>query len=193
MATTETGGTRPGVSVGPTSEFSLFFRVKPGHGDALREALRTLQDHPGYRPGEYHIWKCGGRTIGPAPWTTGGGHAGMHKRADRSVMGMLVSTLGLLPAATAKAAAPPRWQTVAPKPPVNRDMMKSNTKLTRGVPGAVATGWLGAAALGGPQARALAFSRSNSDWSIAPTSSSSLALAICSAAVVSLVAATLRT
>jgi hypothetical protein len=51
----------------------------------------------------------------------------------------------------------------------------------------------GAAALGGPQARALAFSRSNSDWSIAPASSSSLALAICSAGVVSLVAATLRT
>src|SRR5215211_3681228 len=55
MATTETGGTRPGVSVGPTSEFSLFFRVKPGHGDALREALRALQDHPGYRPGDYHV------------------------------------------------------------------------------------------------------------------------------------------
>ena len=55
MATTEAGGTRPGVGVGPTSEFSLFFRVKPGHGDALREALRTLQTHPGYRPGEYHM------------------------------------------------------------------------------------------------------------------------------------------
>jgi len=25
----------------------------PGHGDDLREALRTLQNHPGYRPGEY--------------------------------------------------------------------------------------------------------------------------------------------
>jgi hypothetical protein len=63
----------------------------------------------------------------------------------------------------------------------------------RGVPGAVATSWLGAAARGGPQGRALAFSRSNSDWSIAPASSSSLALAICSVGVVSLVAATLRT
>jgi hypothetical protein len=40
---------------GPTSEFSLFFRVKPGHGEALREALRALQDHPGYRPGDYGI------------------------------------------------------------------------------------------------------------------------------------------
>jgi hypothetical protein len=55
MATTETGAPRPGVSVGPTSEFSLFYRVRPGHGDALREALRTLQNHPGYRPGDYHM------------------------------------------------------------------------------------------------------------------------------------------
>jgi hypothetical protein len=53
MPAPATGRARPGVSVGPTSEFSLFFRVKPGHGDALREALRTLQDHPGYRPGDY--------------------------------------------------------------------------------------------------------------------------------------------
>jgi hypothetical protein len=55
MATTSTQGARPGVSVGPTSEFSLFFHVRPGHGDALRESLRTLQDHPGYRPGDYHM------------------------------------------------------------------------------------------------------------------------------------------
>jgi hypothetical protein len=52
---------------------------------------------------------------------------------------------------------------------------------------------LGAAAIDGPQARALAFSRPNSDWSIAPASSSSLARAICSVGVVSPVAATLRT
>jgi hypothetical protein len=45
----------------------------------------------------------------------------------------------------------------------------------------------------GPQARALAFSRSNSDWSIAPASSSSLARAICSVGVASPVVATLRT
>ena len=44
-----------------------------------------------------------------------------------------------------------------------------------------------------PQARALAFSRSNSDWSIAPASSSSLARAICSVGADSPVAATLRT
>jgi hypothetical protein len=41
--------------VGPTSEFSLFFRVKPGHGRALREDLGTLQDTPGYRPGDYDL------------------------------------------------------------------------------------------------------------------------------------------
>jgi hypothetical protein len=33
---------------------------------------------------------------------------------------------------------------------VRRRSSQSNAKLTRGVPGAVATGWLGAAALGGP-------------------------------------------
>jgi hypothetical protein len=55
MASAATGAPRPGVSVGSTSEFSLFFRVKPGHEDALREAVRTLQNHPGYRPGDYHI------------------------------------------------------------------------------------------------------------------------------------------
>src|SRR5213596_2937749 len=55
MATEASQRSRPGVSVGPTSEFSLFFHVTPGHGDDLREALQTLQDHPGYRPGEYHM------------------------------------------------------------------------------------------------------------------------------------------
>src|SRR4051812_3490963 len=46
---------RPGVSVGPTSEFSLFFVVKEGHGGELRDALEALQNHPGYRPGEYNM------------------------------------------------------------------------------------------------------------------------------------------
>ena len=55
MTTSGIGASRPGVSVGSTSEFSLFFRVKPGHGDALREALQTLQNHPGYRPGDYNM------------------------------------------------------------------------------------------------------------------------------------------
>src|SRR5918997_2907679 len=53
MASTETGKVRPGLSVGPTSEFSLFFRVKAGEGENLRTALRDLQETPGYRPGEY--------------------------------------------------------------------------------------------------------------------------------------------
>ncbi len=53
MATTAGGGFGPGVTVGPTSEFSLFFRVKPGEGAALRAALVALMDTPGYRPGDY--------------------------------------------------------------------------------------------------------------------------------------------
>src|SRR4051794_39224580 len=53
MATTARGASGPGVSVGPTSEFSLFFRVKPGDGEALRAALGELQDTPGYRPGDH--------------------------------------------------------------------------------------------------------------------------------------------
>jgi hypothetical protein len=53
MATTATGASGPGVTVGPTSEFSLFFRVKPGDGAVLRAALRVLQETPGYRPGDY--------------------------------------------------------------------------------------------------------------------------------------------
>lgn len=43
----------PGVSVGPTHEFSLFFRVKPGEGPSLRAALEDLQQTPGYRDGDY--------------------------------------------------------------------------------------------------------------------------------------------
>jgi hypothetical protein len=53
MATTSTGPSRPGLSAGPTSEFSLFFRVLPGEGEALRHALQELQLTPGYRPGEH--------------------------------------------------------------------------------------------------------------------------------------------
>jgi hypothetical protein len=55
MTTAATGVTRPGVSVGPTSEFSLFFRVKPGEGEQLRAALHDLQNSPGYRPGDYEL------------------------------------------------------------------------------------------------------------------------------------------
>jgi hypothetical protein len=51
--TDETHG--PGLRVGSTSEFSLFFRVKPGHQDDLRQALRALNNSPGYRPGDYDL------------------------------------------------------------------------------------------------------------------------------------------
>ena len=44
-----------GATSGPTSEFSLFFRVTPGHGAELRQSLQDLQNHPGYRPGEHNM------------------------------------------------------------------------------------------------------------------------------------------
>src|SRR5947208_12828076 len=55
MATPGTASSRPGVSAGPTSEFSLFFRVKPGEAGSLRAALSDLQETPGYRPGDYDV------------------------------------------------------------------------------------------------------------------------------------------
>ena len=55
MTTPTTKNARPGLRVGPTSEFSLFFRVKPGHAEAMRQALQALQDSPGYRPGDYDV------------------------------------------------------------------------------------------------------------------------------------------
>src|SRR3954453_23661549 len=53
MTTSDVGTVKPGLSVGPTSEFSLFFHVKPGKGPSLRSALLDLQNTPGYRPGDY--------------------------------------------------------------------------------------------------------------------------------------------
>lgn len=53
MSGPDGGATQPGLMVGPTSEFSLFFRVQDGQGASLRAALRKLQDTPGYRPGDY--------------------------------------------------------------------------------------------------------------------------------------------
>ena len=47
--------TSVGVSDGPTSEFSLFFNVKAGHAEQLRDDLRGLQNYPGYRPGEHNM------------------------------------------------------------------------------------------------------------------------------------------
>src|SRR3954468_5250691 len=53
MATAARGASRPGIAAGPTREFSLFSRGRPGEGAALRAALRELQDTPGYRPGDH--------------------------------------------------------------------------------------------------------------------------------------------
>ena len=55
MATSATDAPRPGVRAGSASEFSLFFRIRPGHGPELRAALLALQSSPGYKPGEYHM------------------------------------------------------------------------------------------------------------------------------------------
>src|SRR3954466_495654 len=55
VTTSATEAGHPGRTAGPTTEFSLVFRVKPGHAEPLREALEALQNHPGYRPGDYAV------------------------------------------------------------------------------------------------------------------------------------------
>lgn len=55
MVTPSTGAPRPGVPVGTTSEFSLFFRIRPGHEDDAQAAVEELQRTPGYRPGDYDM------------------------------------------------------------------------------------------------------------------------------------------
>jgi len=55
MAATSTGATRPGFTSGSTSDFSLFFHVKPGQSESLRAALDDLQNTPGYRPGDHGL------------------------------------------------------------------------------------------------------------------------------------------
>jgi hypothetical protein len=44
MSVSEAGTDRPGVGVGPTTEFSLFFRVKAGEGETMRCASRPAGD-----------------------------------------------------------------------------------------------------------------------------------------------------
>jgi len=53
--TSASGSVRPGIRAGSTSEFSLFFHVRPGHEAAIRQAIQTLQNSPGYRPGDYDL------------------------------------------------------------------------------------------------------------------------------------------
>lgn len=55
MTAGEKATSHPGMSVGPTSEFSLFFHVTAGEGPSLRSALVDLQATPGYRPGDYDM------------------------------------------------------------------------------------------------------------------------------------------
>ena len=54
MAAPVSETSRPGFQVGPTSEFSLFFRVKPGEGaEPARRRFESCRTRPGYRPGDY--------------------------------------------------------------------------------------------------------------------------------------------
>ena len=55
MTASDQATQRPGIRVGPVSEFTLFFRVIPGQAEELRDALDALQNSPGYRPGDYQI------------------------------------------------------------------------------------------------------------------------------------------
>src|SRR5215207_553270 len=55
MTASEVQSSTPGLMVGPTSEFSLFFHIKPGEAESLRAALAELQQTPGYRPGDYDL------------------------------------------------------------------------------------------------------------------------------------------
>jgi hypothetical protein len=55
VTTSTTEAARHGITVGPTSEFSLFFRVRPGHEREIREAITALLHSPGYRPGDYDV------------------------------------------------------------------------------------------------------------------------------------------
>jgi hypothetical protein len=52
---TTTEAAHPGISVGPTSEFSLFFNVRAGEEREIRQAVEALQASPGYRPGDYEL------------------------------------------------------------------------------------------------------------------------------------------
>ena len=53
MTAATSDASRPGLTSGPTSDFSLFFHVKPGESESLRAALKDLQETPGYRPGDH--------------------------------------------------------------------------------------------------------------------------------------------
>jgi hypothetical protein len=55
VTTSATDAARPGISVGPTSEFTLFFHVRPGQEREIRDAITALQSSQGYRPGDYDV------------------------------------------------------------------------------------------------------------------------------------------
>ena len=55
MTTPATAPAQHGITVGPTSEFSLFFNVRPGQEREIPDAITELQHSPGYRPGDYNV------------------------------------------------------------------------------------------------------------------------------------------
>jgi hypothetical protein len=55
VTTPATDVARPGINVGPTSEFTLFFNVRRGQEREIRDAITALQNSPGYRPGDYDV------------------------------------------------------------------------------------------------------------------------------------------
>jgi hypothetical protein len=55
LTTPVTDAGQHGITVGPTSEFSLFFHVRRGEEQKIRAAINELQNSPGYRPGDYEL------------------------------------------------------------------------------------------------------------------------------------------
>ena len=55
MSTPVTDAAGHGITVGSTSEFSLFFHVRRGEEREIRGAIAALQASPGYRPGDYEL------------------------------------------------------------------------------------------------------------------------------------------
>jgi hypothetical protein len=55
LSSPATDAQQHGITVGPTSEFSLFFHVRSGHEQDIHRAIDALQASPGYRPGDYDV------------------------------------------------------------------------------------------------------------------------------------------
>ena len=85
MASSASEPSHPGLSVGPTSEFSLFFHVKPGEGPSLRSALAGLAEH---------AWVPAGRLRDGYPDDPRGALRALRRRHPARVHHQLRRTLG---------------------------------------------------------------------------------------------------